>query len=1399
MSSCSVEVSKTIKLFKASKQRAESLMKTMQITKEGEVLAQTAANADRAIELLSSGDFDNMPLVDRRGMVNSVPAIVVRNHLTDVFKGAISPKADSTTPRRDLVVQSVERVDGNLKVRVTPKGKEKFWTYTFDPYSNVSKNTDLGGNRLYIPGFSSVFSSVETAVQDAGSFLTMQENAKVANKTIKEIKESLENTDDVNTLLGSAKDASNVFNYKRATEIPHYKHGDKEHMKRHLNDLHALTDNTVDEDTFDHYASLLDKMHQHFFVEMNTYINENAKHSRGWVDLDKKHVLLNISSRSFEGMSNEEVYMHEIIHTMTSFALNQTGFKASRLQARLNRIRKSAEKVMSWQQILKDNPALTEEEAKARFEYIFDSKRSDDEFLAFALTNPAMMDRFGKIKVKEERGTGLLNIIVGFFSDLMDTLMGNYVYTGKDGNVKDELHILAFKLAEINNKADNESKQGLFYQIGNFLDSVEGNFEEAITTAFDTLDSKSTVKIPENPTKLDKAILVASFFGKGIYNHNFRHAAGIFMSTLRIKPTSTAREIIRNFLPKNDDYYQTEAENLKTNSIDNMRNLYNTSATRSILNGFSRVLTDSEEEALTGILLEINGSTLFNRNKNGGQGYNTKQIAKLLSDKGMRNRTIGRLEAKIKKKSGTRGNWVVAQANGLGKMMATGKGHEAQLSNSLSIVRGYGTNERFKTDNQLLAMVEELASLRAMEYQNTTELANVAHLLLKEEGGVRNIVNLYNDFKRNSAEELFADDPAHMLEGYTKELFDDTIEVRHEPLDAKEEMEKQGFELVSKIQHHDFAGGIPLGIYVSKSYSQAERLRGAVSLGDIQSRGVSLKDIRFKQYGDNKKHAQVYFENDKIALNKKATEIHKKLTEGTSFDAIEDGSVPILDATGKTVNYRQMMDKRLKAKFLKQDRAVSRVLARTSGSVIDKAARAQQNEDVLKIIKQNIKNVYDNPNSKDNLEEYTLISAKSPDPEIRNLYNMLPKTYRDFAERRDDKSLPIPSVLMHQYFGYRHYRFTDIPGIKQLPTAIKHILNMAEAWWTDLVKIAKGNILLKMPVVLAANIVSNVLYAVSTGTNPFEIVGMYRDSYRDVKDFMAAHKEMQELKIKLASISQNTMSIQYTPTELGEHHAEVEKIEKRIARLEKEMGKNEVKELFDLGMYQSVIEDIEMYKLGDANRITDGMDNLLEKAPAIIRTPLQIAYLSKDTAWYKINQEVLQLSDLVARDVMNRKQKRLEEEQANGDRDLPVEYRKLIGRMTPKRRKLEVNEREKFFESMKGVRHAALLDSFVNYQMPNGRGEEFLNRIGVLMFTKYFKRIQQVITTTGIKHPIRTAAVLAGAGMALDLEMIQDQALLTKSFDGVDTGIFGIIPAYSPVDIILNVATPGLVKLVPGI
>ena len=100
-------------------------------------------------------------------------------------------------------------------------------------------------------------------------------------------------------------------------------------------------------------------------------------------------------------------------------------------------------------------------------------------------------------------------------------------------------------------------------------------------------------------------------------------------------------------------------------------------------------------------------------------------------------------------------------------------------------------------------------------------------------------------------------------------------------------------------------------------------------------------------------------------------------------------------------------------------------------------------------------------------------------------------------------------------------------------------------------------------------------------------------------------------------------------------------------------------------------------------------------------------------------------------------------------------------------------------------RHYQLLVMFVNYNKPSASAEEYLNRMGGVMFTKYAKRIQRIIGTTAIKHPLKSLMLLAGQAFIYDVEAINHQAVGQKDFSMLFKDI---------TDIAENVITPAIVK-----
>lgn len=1398
--------------------RAESLKKTMNKTREGELLDNTIDVRKRAIEALDKRDFVEFNRILDEEFVSDPVSLSVIEQVGGEVQAAVGENPNSASTRKSYTIKSAEYVNDDTHGEMIKLTVSDGNTYTFKAGNTRSTHRFSGDKVMYIPNFAPV---VDKAIEAAKGIDSYEEHKKVAVKASEDISKAYKALDSDN-YLGSSEDISeDSFKYKKNSKVSNFRFGNVEDMKNKLLELNAKTSNQASTENLNWYEKLIGSMHEHFFRDMDLFINYGQDTAKGWLDLDKKRMLLNVSSNTDSSMSNAEVYTHELIHAITAWALRTKSDRTEQLKERLNYLRNQAHKNIRWQDLLRTDDKLKESTAKQRYDYIFGDNANDDEFLAYALTNPGFMELVKGIKLHKKKPKGFWNSVVQFFEDILNSVMGRYDFSRRDGTVHEEIVALVLALGEVNGKADDKAKsdRNMFNTLSEWVVRYEGKWEELTEKLSDKVfDKTGELVVPENPNHVQKVMFLAKFFTKAIYNPDYRHQLGRFMSMYtmsnRLFPkgvgkqllpaTSSIREVMRNIFPQLHDHITASAKylGLQANTMEARRNSEVGETARSIINGFKKMLSKEEEVALTNIIMESNAQTLFDKNKNGGKGYSVHMISKMLSDTGYRMRAIARAKTKIRKLNAERANWIIGQAEGLGIYMATGKGHPAQNTNSHNIVRGYLSSKRYGNDHELEAWVEELASLTAIHHQRPTTKDKVgdgqlvADLLKTEEEGVRNVVNLYGAFIAESKRQLFDGDASHIIEGYARELFDETIETTHAPMSKRAELEAAGFELKNEFEVKDLSGGEPIGYFINNSALRPERLSGAVILGNTHSRGMTLKQVRFTQFGEKAKQAMIWFEADKAHASLKASEINKKLNSGTSISEIENGPIPVLDAEGNAVDYRYSMPKYHKQKLLNQNKGIVDVLSKTVGTVVYKQAKAEINKKAEQIITKHIREVYDNPKSKDNQMEHTLVSPDSVDPEIRKLFYQLPRNIQNIALKRKDNSLPIPSILMDTYFGYSHLKLTNAVGLRNLDNSIKKVIDQVEKVWTDLVSIAKGNVLLKMPAILVVNIVSNMLFAVSTGTNPVTLAKMYANSIKSVHSFMQKHKNLEKLRVDMKALTQSYYTTKFKDDyEMEIYKEDVKHLRSRISRLEKEMSESPVKELFDMGLYQAVIEDVNMYQVNETNSVTSFFDGVLDKAPGPLKTTGQVLFLTKETKWYKANQYVLQMSDLVARDVMNRKRIAEDKKSADGERDLPYWYRKHSGKMGGRdiRRKLTGKERDEFFELADKARKHDLVHFFVNYNDPNGRSEEYLNRVGILMFTKYMKRIQRVIADTTLRHPITSTATLLAASFGMDLEMIQDSSVLAKAGD--DYGLFGLTPIHNPLDVIMKVVNPPLFDL----
>ncbi len=165
-------------------------------------------------------------------------------------------------------------------------------------------------------------------------------------------------------------------------------------------------------------------------------------------------------------------------------------------------------------------------------------------------------------------------------------------------------------------------------------------------------------------------------------------------------------------------------------------------------------------------------------------------------------------------------------------------------------------------------------------------------------------------------------------------------------------------------------------------------------------------------------------------------------------------------------------------------------------------------------------------------------------------------------------------------------------------------------------------------------------------------------------------------------------------------------------------------------MYQAIVEDLDKRDRKSSNKIAQFIDNKSSSMPEFVRQGAHWLYLSEKTPVFQFVTQATQYSDFIAR---------------------ATEYQLLMEKGVKKD------------EALKTV-----LDAFVNYGKPASSFEEYLNDMGLIMFTKYMKLIVRAITKSGRKKPLNVILAILGQNAFLEIDDIWDQNLLTRSYSNLD-------------------------------
>lgn len=731
-----------------------------------------------------------------------------------------------------------------------------------------------------------------------------------------------------------------------------------------------------------------------------------------------------------------------------------------------------------------------------------------------------------------------------------------------------------------------------------------------------------------------------------------------------------------------------------------------------------KTLSRDAKAAISAVLLRTGAHNLLNH-------FSMAQIENLISDPAALDGAIAQFQGRLS--TGLK-DAHIQQANHLGFYKATGKNTaDVLMFNAHVIARMFNTQYAGQITEQQAAAEEPviavLATLYSIKYQSELDRKQAAEILrtenLRTDGnGVLFTLELYKELEKDSLQNLFAGNPTLMVHGYTPEIVNPHTEIRVAGRREGLSLMRQGYVKGAKLgQDPSDPDPVEKHIYVLRDGGLAPWLSGFLSLTSMQAKGSEMHNgflnVNTVNGLDN---AQV---NAQI-LNDKVVGLRKVSNPGRDLSKQMGGSklAPTYNDKGEIVNWRYLMLENTRNTVLERDNSFDQIMGAYAGGLFDKVATQDQNEVAARAMREQYElDRATNPTA------YVEVGERSSDPEMRELWRLLPQGTRDAIESIwGRKGMLVRKDSLDITFGYRKLSVGDFlrkdqAALKGMPKVAREIFNhiatmrgmseqQANDWanrlsiaiirgergWQEVVHEIKDMVVVKNLTTLLGNIYSNDSLLFMLG-----VENRWHHQWVAIKgvlDYQAKSERLAEIEA--------IISTGYTYVNMTELQREAVKLRDSLAR-------NPVKPLIDAGMMPTIVEDVEAevdpysYKTQLARKVEQYTDRI----PESIKAAGRLAYMTHDTKLYKFLSKTTQYSDFVARYAL---------------------YQHLTNRAeNPLSHEDAISETS---------------DAFVNYDIPTHRILQYTDDMGFTPFIKYFLRIQRFLMKTARENPARVMSLV---------------------------------------------------------
>lgn len=1075
--------------------------------------------------------------------------------------------------------------------------------------------------------------------------------------------------------------------------------------------------------------------------EMQIMLNKEAARNNGLFQVTedgaKVKLSVGVTAQNYNQMSAAEKYVHEMVHAATHFAMKYAKQEVAGTVNRLIDLRDEAMKVLTVDDMMPEitmNEKLDREIAQARLDYI---NTDLEEFLAYAVTNENVRKKLETLEVykKKEKDQGIVSKILGFLSDMVNLALAKVRSEPRSMTGNALAMKLMKELMSANNRAERKYTETKLDQLNDKITELESKWEEWVDKAKDYSMKKVLSPKPINGSKMDNIIWTAANLRELMFNKDMRGPLEQTLRGMGLGVTGVTQSVL-NTMSEDDDHGQRVVDIMMwSGQVERDREGMAGTIGGLINEGFEKLKV--KEKHRQAIYKMVKDDTLMLLDEYGDG------LAELVKDEAKLEEELGKLNKELKAKADPkRINMYERRIDDLVNYMLTGEGTLITAPNAEAIAKNVGTPDvDVNVGQDLIDLIDKIVSLKNLRKTSDINKEVIVEMLETDMDGMK-VVREMQRGAELQVKERMGYDAINYHKGNIREVYDDAVTVAVAPLKEAKEMLAKGYTEVVKLPRAEALKelGEPMAMYISKDMIRqkhnrttfrytGEKQEGHTVFEDLMKSGTYTKEL-LKEMRSRLKTAQTTATLNAIVGEKQD---------------LDNVLRPVYDSTGRVVDYRYNVTMENKMKYMGLELDGIEGIARTWAHEVDVRESGDVNKAAFQEVVYQMGKDYRMGTTGFSQHEYVALSKHSKNPLIREYMKILPKDVKGWlkelenAEIDGDKKVTeelaerftgvgwhelnkiekeqlrrvlgrgeifVREDMLYNLMGVRDMSVINAPLVKHAPRELKTILLKVENFWKEIISLFKVNIIIKTLDVIRENVVSNILYSIQTQQMPWTIMAEYKRGWDALGKFVEDEKALRKAMAKLVLDKDN------------------KRLQMEVARIKDDMAQSPIKPLIDAGLYSHIIEDLNVDNFKSSSRVVNWMNDKMEGAPEIVKNGVNWLFMTEKTKGFQIIQSLTAKSDFIARYA----------QYTFGMQKAAKDIRAKKGRPATEQ---EMKEIEKVL--LRSVR-----DEFVNYNKPDSPFLQYLNDMGVFMFTKYALRIQRIAHNMISKHPIRfTAALLA--------------------------------------------------------